>query len=88
MELSPQDIKGMWSGMPIMILTLFVFNVAALFFNIDTWHYVTMTNQTTGLFVGLFFYAMVISIFYTVLSVIGVNMYSLLKHCAIVNPFR
>ncbi|MCF8337409.1 MAG: hypothetical protein K9I74_05445 [Bacteroidales bacterium] len=86
MELSPADIKGMWSGLLTLIVILLLVNFFTLLFGLDISKYVFMANRYTGMFFGLFVYAIVISAINFILSYVLLSFYTLLRYRRLFNP--
>ncbi len=87
MELSPPDIKGMWSGLVTLIITLLVINLIALIFGFSIEKYVQIVNRYTALFTGLFIYAVIISAANFVGSFAVLSVYSLIVKRRLFHPF-
>ena len=87
MELSPSDLKGLWSGLAAIITALFIVNTAALLFGYNITKYVMTANGYLGLFSGLFIFAAIISALFFISSFIILSVYSLMKYRRFVNPF-
>ncbi|MCF8231616.1 MAG: hypothetical protein K9J27_05445 [Bacteroidales bacterium] len=86
MELSPSDIKGMWSGLLTLIVLLLLVNFVTLLFGLDISKYVFMVNRYTGMFFGLFVYAIVISAINFILSYVLLTLYTLIRYRRLFNP--
>ncbi len=87
MELSIPDMKGMWSGLWVMIVLLLVVNGVALLFHFNASTYIMKAHAYTRLFDSLFIYAIVISFLNFAVSWIVLNIYALVRYRRIVNPF-
>jgi len=87
MELSPSDLKGLWSGLGTIIIVLFVINSAALIFGYNITKYIMTANGYLGLFSGLFIFAAVLSTLFFLSSFIILSGYSLIRYRRLVNPF-
>lgn len=87
MELSPPDLKGMWSGLATLVILLLVVNTAALLLGYNINKYIMMANSYTGLFSGLFIYATIISAANFVGSVAVLSLYSLAVKRRLFSPF-
>jgi len=87
MELSPPDLKGLWSGLVTLVTFLLIINIAALLFGFNINKYVVIVNSYTGLFVGLFVFATIISALNFVGSFVILTVYSLIKNRQFFSPF-
>jgi hypothetical protein len=87
MELSPPDLKGMWSGLATLVILLFAVNVVALFLGYNINRYIMVANSYTGLFTGLFIYATIISAVNFMASFALLSIYSLVVNRRLFSPF-
>lgn len=71
-ELSPADLKGMWSGLIVIILLLIFINILAVIFSADLTAVFSATRKYTGRTTGLFLFAASLSfinlIFWLIIS--------------------
>jgi len=86
MELSPDDIKGMWSGLWMLLLIMFVINIAALVFSFEVNSYILKASNYTGMFVGLFIFTVIVSAVNFVAVFIVLSIWSAIRHGKLVNP--
>lgn len=86
MELSPSDVKGMISGLVTLVVLLLLANFFTLLFGVDISRYVLMANRYTGMFFGLFVYAIVVSAINFILSYLLLSFYALIRYGRLFNP--
>ncbi len=86
MELSAADLKGAASGAWTMIALLFVANLIAIIFGYDINQYVVKAGQYTGMFIGLFVFATIISATYFVFAYAVLSILTFIKDRKLVNP--
>ncbi len=86
MELSPPDIKGMWSGLVTLIVLLLVVNFLTLLFGFDITTYVFKASKYTGMFFGLYIYAIIISFLNFIVSFVLLSLYTLVRYGRLFNP--
>jgi hypothetical protein len=86
MELSPDDIKGMWSGLVTLLIILFMINLAALPLSFDVNSYILKASNYTGMLVGLFIFAVIVSTVNFILVFVTLSFWSALRHGKLINP--
>lgn len=86
MELSIDDLKGMWSGLLTLLVLLFVVNLAASLMSFNINQFIMKGSGYTGMFVGLFIFAVIISAANFLLAFVVLNLYSLIRFRKLVNP--
>jgi len=87
MELSPADLKSMFSGLGILALFLFAVNIIALIFGYGISENVLRINTHTGILFGLFLYAIIISLINFLVSYFVLSLYTFIRFRRLVNPF-
>lgn len=87
MELSPPDIKGLWSGLLSIIILFVVINSICVFFNVDPSRYVTIISRYANMATGIFTFATVLSAMFFVVSLVLLNAYTLIRYRKPFHPF-
>lgn len=76
---SSEDQKGMWKGFAWLVLLLALVNSVFLLFKTDITAYILKVNQYLGFFIGVFSYALFISLLHLVAAYIFLYPLSFLK---------
>ncbi len=87
MELSPPDLKGLWSGLATLVIALFLVNFVSMLFGFNVGRYIMMATGYTGIFIGLFIYAVIISTANFVGTFVILSLYSLVFRRRLFSPF-
>ncbi|MGE5497605.1 MAG: hypothetical protein ACM3Q2_06035 [Syntrophothermus sp.] len=80
MALSPQDLKGMWKGMLIIIIILFLINLTAVLLRYDLSPVFAQAAGYSGYMTGIFIFAAVISMLNFLLSLLLLGGFFLVKN--------
>lgn len=86
MELSPPDLKGVWSGLVAIIILLIVINSITVFFGVNISRFTNNLSAYTYMTSGIFTFATIISAMFFFLSYISLNIYTLIKYRKIFSP--
>lgn len=86
MELSPADLKGMMKGLLSLVLILLVVNLIALLAGYDISKYIFYAGSYTGMFFGVYVYAILVSLLNFVVSFTLLSVYSLVRYRKLYNP--
>jgi len=62
MALSPPDLKGMWKGLLLIVILIFLANILPAYVNMDVSRYVMKVRSVTSGFISLFILAAIISL--------------------------
>ena len=73
MGLSAADLKGMWSGLFLILGLLFLINLVTLMFGVNISHYLHYVTSRLGLITALFFLSLIMSLINLTGSFILVN---------------
>jgi len=87
MELSPPDLKGVWTGLLAIILLLFVINCIGEAFHFSVSGYMTNISRYTNISAGIFSFATILSLLFFVSSWVLLNIYTLLRFQKPFHPF-
>lgn len=80
MALSPQDLKGMWKGLLILLIIFFLINLTAVLLSCDLSSFYTLAAGYSGYMTGIFIFAAVISILNFLLSLMLLGGFFLVKN--------
>jgi len=67
---SKEDRRGMWNGLIWIVLISLLINALTLLFGKDITQYILHVNNYLGVFIGIFVYALILSLVHFLLSVI------------------
>ena len=70
---SKKDRQGMWKGLIWLIMILILVNLITLSLKIDITQYILNTGQYLGVLIGIFIYAITISLIHFILSTVILN---------------
>lgn len=87
MELSPPDIKGLWSGLVSIIVLFIVVNSICLFLKVDISRWVSVLSGYSNMATGIFTFATVLSAMFFVGSWVVLNIYTLIRYRKPFHPF-
>ncbi len=87
MELSPPDIKGLWSGFITIVILLIVVNSICVFFNVDISKHIAFISNYSQMTTGIFTLATFISFLFFIASFIVLNIYTLIRYHKLFHPF-
>lgn len=86
MELSPPDLKGVWSGIISIFVLLIVINSISLFFNVDVSQHVLSLSRYTNMVSGIFTFSAIMSAMFFSTSLIVLNIYTLIRYRKLFHP--
>ncbi len=87
MELSPPDLRGMWSGLVTIVIIFLIANTVSMILGYSIDKYVGLVNSYSGLFVGLFIYSTTISLANFIASFLILSLYTLVTKRRLFSPF-
>lgn len=87
MELSPPDIKGLWSGLITIIVLFLILNSIGVFFGVDISVYTHKISNYSYMTSGIFSFAVFISALFFIVSYLLLNVYALIRYRKVFLPF-